>query len=465
LNAALQIQFAHDIGQSPAFPLPLMSAVPLVFMHMVFLGNSLQDTHDRTAVSRFSNSPSAANSTSSELLRVGLTVDKMDILSLQDEYTHMAVSHSASLPGVINPTSTELMRLGPGVDGVDMLDIFSASWLMNTSMFMHIDTSDIDSVEEGCLAPFRQAYQSGASVANTRDWFDFAVEHLSHYWRAAGVCRDRLAFNDFLGKLDGYISHVKVLDSSPLSGTIAIIAFMPYQCDCYLGCSGEELTRRVLTATLKSLQRAGMGRVVVVSVAPAGKYEPRGVSFGDTEVVFVTVDAAITKSRSIENNMPLGAIAGLQQAIRSNDVKWLGNDTERWRSVFLAEPDQILHVKQSSIHDLARVVESGFVLSPHRLQPVPHPSDVHILPHPIPETSSVFKVETIETDDATCLDAGRHSKVHGRSWNCATWWWQCGFEDGNHSRLDNYTMMRLSYGSGVTVLAASEHGRKCNLQK
>jgi len=375
----------------------------------------------------------------------------------------MDVPRSGRSSSVTNPTSTELLRLG--LDGVDMLDIFSASWLMNASMFMQIDTSYVETVEDGCLAPFRQAYQSGIPVANTKDWLDFSVEHLSHYWRAAGVCKDRRTFNDFSTKLDSYISHVKVLDSSPLGDTIAILAFMPYRCDCYFGCSGEELTRRVLTATLKSLQRAGMGRVVVVSVVPTREHEPQGVSFGDTDVVFVTVDAATTKSRFIDNNLPLGAISGLQQAIQNKDVQWLGQDPGRWRSIFLAEPDQILHVKESSIHDLARIVESGFVLSPHRLQPVPHPSDVHILPHPIPENSAVFKVEAIQADDATCLDAGRHSKVREKGWNCTTWWWQCGFEDGNHSLLDNYTMLRLSDGSGVTVLAASEHGRKCILQK
>jgi hypothetical protein len=460
LNAALQIQFVHDIGQSPNLPLPLMNVVPLVFINMAFLGNSLQDTGAHVAVSRLANSQGVASATSSELPRAGLKIDMTDIFSLQDA---LAASRLASPPSVTNPTSTELLRLG--LDGVDMLDVFSASWLMNTSLFMQINTSYIDTVEEGCLAPFRQAYQAGAWVANTRDWLDFSVEHLSHYWRAANICKDRPTFNEFIRKLDGYISHVEVLDSSPLSDTIAILAFMPYQCNCYLGCSGEALTNKVLTATLKSLQRAGMGRVVVVSVAPAREYEPSGVSFGETEVIFVTVDAATTKTRSVENNLPLGAIAGLQQAVRNKDVKWLGENTERWRSVFLAEPDQILHVKQRSIHDLARIVESGFVLSPHRLQPVPHPGDIHILPHPIPESSSAFKVETLETDDAICLDAGRHSKVRKKSDTCATWWWQCGFEDGNHSRLDNYTMMRLRYGSRVTVLAASEHGRKCNLQK
>merc|ERR1712190_399273 len=104
---------------------------------------------------------------------------------------------------------------------------------------------------------------------------------------------------------------------------------MPYTCVLH-GHRGQELTRTVLTATLKSLQRAGIGRVVVVSTVDTDGYEPRNVTFGDTHVVFIKVDPATTKTEFIENNLPRGAIANLQKAVRTKDVKWLGEDTGRW---------------------------------------------------------------------------------------------------------------------------------------
>jgi hypothetical protein len=379
----------------------------------------------------------------------------------------------------------ELMRYGKDIANGG--DIFSASWVMNISLFMRVDTNDIKTVEDGCFGPFRQLNRLGVPVGQTRDWFDLSVEHLSHYWKAAQLCEDQPTYKTFLTHLSNYISNVKVLESSPLRDTIAILAFQPYSCTCPVlpggePCTGQELTKTVLTATLKSLQRAGLGRVVVVSVVDTSAYEPHDVSFGNTQVVYIKVDPATTKTEFIENNMPYGAIANLQEAVRNNDVKWLGANTGRWRSVLLTEPDMIMHVKEGSIHDLAQAVETGFTLAPHRLQPIPHPSDAKKVDHPISKGSRSYSVVTVENDDAKCVDmdgsggwemnhpgpadGGMCSDNPGMEGCCSMpFWWACGFGDGNHTRLDHYTMMRLSYGSGVTVLSAEESGRKCILQK
>jgi len=375
----------------------------------------------------------------------------------------------------------ELLNYGKEVTDID--DLFSASWIMNLSLFMRVDLDDVKTVEDGCFGPFRQANRWGYPVGQTRDWFDLSVEHLSHYWRQAGVCQGSRETHDiFLAHMNNYISTVKMIESSPLRDTIGILAFQPYSCSCSVGpgetpCTGEELTKTVLTATLKSLQRAGLGRVVVVSTIDTEQYEPRDVSFGNTHVVFIKIDPATTKTEFIQNNLPHGAIANLQEAVRNKDQKWLGKQAGRWRSVLLTEPDMIMHVKESSISTLAESVEAGFTISPHRLQPVPHPSDAKALDNPISKHSKSFKVVPVETDDAKCIDvSGDWTTNHpgrvdmclnnpGMEGCCDAWWWQCGFKNGNHSRLDHYTMMRLGYGTGVTVLSADEHGRKCSLQK
>jgi len=269
-----------------------------------------------------------------------------------------------------------------------------------------------------------------------------------------------------------------MVESSPLRDTIGMIAFQPYtSCSCPVGpgetpCTGEELTKTVLTATLKSLQRAGLGRVVVVSSVETGEYVPQDVSFGNTEVVYIQVDPETTKSEFIPNNMPYGAINNLQKAVRNSDEKWLGKDTGRWRSVLLTEPDMIMHVKEDTINNLAQAVEAGFTISPHRLQPVPHPSDAKLVKHPIDKD-----VVWVPNDKAKCLDVDGDWKTNhpGRVGMCREnpeiegcckgTWWQCGFEDGNHTRIEQYKLMRLGYGSGVTVLTSDEHGRACTLQQ
>lgn len=379
----------------------------------------------------------------------------------------------------------ELLTYGKEV--TDGGDLFSASWIMNLSLVMRVDINDVKTVEDGCFGPFRQLNRWGFPVGQTRDWFDLSVEHLSHYWRAAEVCNDRSTYDMFLAHMNNYISNVKLVEPSPLRDTIGILAFQPYSCSCIAlpgeePCTGQELTKTVLTATLKSLQRAGLGRVVVVSTIDTSDYEPRDVSFGKTHVVYIKVDPATTKTEFIENNMPHGAIANLQNAVRNNDVTWLGENPMRWRSVLLTEPDMILHVKESSIHDLAKAVETGFTLAPHRLQPIPHPSDAKAVEHPISTSSRAFNVVIVDNHDAKCMDmdgSGGWKTNHpgpadggmcrdnpGMEGCCSfPWWWACGFESGNHTRLDHYTMMRLRYGTGVTVLSADEHGRKCVLHK
>jgi len=263
---------------------------------------------------------------------------------------------------------------------------------------------------------------------------------------------------------------VTMVESSPLRDTIGLLAFQPYSCG--KGGGGVELTKTVLTATLKSLQRAGLGRVNVVSTVDTWEYEPHDVSFGNTHVVFIKVDPETTKSEFIRNNLPYGAIANFQEAVRNKDAKWLGQNPSRWRSVLLTEPDMIMHVKESSIHDLAKSVEAGFTISPHRLQPVPHPSDARGVEHPISKS-----VVWVPNDNAKCVDVDGDWKTNhpGRvdmcrenpeiEGCCNGFWWQCGYANGNHTRLRPYTVMRLGYGSGVTVLAGDEHGRICSLQQ
>jgi hypothetical protein len=473
----LQDQYTIISATGQIFTVLLMIALTLVFASAFVLGASLQNLDNQAKVA----SDATPWDPQAEMLRYQTNRLMMDPKTLR-------ISASSELSNqflIVDPP--ELLHYGKEVTDID--DLFSASWIMNLSLVMRVNLDDVKTVEDGCFGPFRQANQWGFPVGQTRDWFDLSVEHLSHYWRAANVCYDRSAYKTFLAHMNNYISNVKMVESSPLRDTIGILAFQPYSCSCSVGtgeapCTGQELTKTVLTATLKSLQRAGLGRVVVVSTVDTDDYEPRDVTFGDTQVVFIKVDPATTQTVFIHNNLPHGAIANLQEAVRNKDVKWLGEDTGRWRSVLLTEPDMIMHVKENSIHNLAQAVHTGFTIAPHRLQPVPHPSDAPAVRNSISEGSRAFEVVSVGNEDATCVHVDGAGRPPSGEWLashpgrvdmcrenprmvgcCNVWWWQCGFRNGNHTRLEHYTMMRLGYGSGVTVLSADEQGRKCLLHE
>jgi hypothetical protein len=326
-----------------------------------------------------------------------------------------ANSTSANRASVTSATSTKLLRVG--LDDTHITGTCVAPWLINTWLFVRMNLDG---------RRFAHFSQVGTWMANTRDWFDSPVQHPRNYSRSASVCGDRLTFINVLAKLDGYMYCVKVLEPSPLHDTVAIVAFMPYNCEHHLGCSGQELTRRALTANLKSLRLAGIGRLAVVPGVPTNEYDPRGVSYGDTTLVFGSVDAAITLWCHCWRSAMwchCGAVAGVQRATRGEDVKRQACDMGRLWFVFLAEPDHMFRVRPRWIRDLCRAVESDFVHSPHRLQPVLRPGRVRALPQPVPGNSSGLEVETAVNDCAKRLGASR--KREGRAEHVANWWWQC----------------------------------------
>ena len=210
--------------------------------------------------------------------------------------------------------------------------------------------------------------------------------------------------------------------------------------------------------------------------------------------------------------MPRGAVIGLQEALlgnindTTNDTvtsrsAWLGttHDASYWKYVYLTEPDTILHTKLELLPSIKKGLDDGLSFFPHRLQPIPHGSDLpsgrnmttevssahsgrfvptHFLPFSnVTILDPTSTKRTIDVDpegsvDVTayhCCDAGPSAEHE----NCGTWWWTCGFHDGfaqaqltqeealeKHKRLAIYPMMRLKQGTGV-VFGPTEHARRC----
>lgn len=284
-----------------------------------------------------------------------------------------------------------------------------------------------------------------------------------------------------------------------LHPTIAIVPFMSY----VKKGSGQvtldrstNLTIASLGATLASMARVGFGRIVVVGlddgdeclVREAFELLPSSNNSKNqnaTDYAYVQIrNETWYRTKFIPYNVPRAAITGLQHAFRGElpegDIKlWLGNDKEYWKYVYLTEPDTILQTRMSSLEAIHDALEEKLVLMPHRLQPVPHYTDVE-------GTSSLnylkqlgaFRdkvvIELDQENDACCEEVARPYSQFGE---CRNFWYMCGFAsydcrdknassfDEGHKRLIPYDLIRIRGGTGIVSVAGSVHGRSCRPER
>jgi hypothetical protein len=381
-------------------------------------------------------------------------------------------------------------------------DVFAASWWQTMSRFMEFDVEEIHIVEDDAFKPIMKAGNGFNDVRMARDWLDFSLEHLSKWWKIGGSP----AMMYGIGKLQSYI-HKTVqtpLSSTAMNTTLAII---PYGVNVRGKSTDEQMWTTALAATIASLMQFGVARVVVVGHYEADyrctkgafqqlmRYQaPYGASdrqawqrlsagttsarhppklypsfsgkFGATELAFVHTDDV--NSTFIPENIPKGALKGLQLAMNgSNTEEWLGKSPSKYKYLFLTEADQILNGRLTFL--FTQELDKGRIIIPHRLQPIPHLLDLRgIVPDDMALPREDFPdLSVYELDAATdsCCDTATHvdkEKVKG----CGAFWWQCGLEGtGNFSHLQDYSVMRLTQGTGIVSLAATEHSRRCHPQK
>ena len=353
-------------------------------------------------------------------------------------------------------------------------DHFSATWIQPLSNFMQVNVSNIKTVEDGCFQVFRQDRNA---VKMTLDWLDFSVEHLSKWWKVADIFdKDAVPFNRAMTALQAYTSKT-ILDThqtSPLRHTIAMIAFQPFvdpKRDDSI--RARPLTVHSLAATIASLANVGMGRVVVTGIYDTDKeivqetfrYLQRqwtGVdenvtvtTIGPLELGFVKVHKEETKTSSVELNIPKAALQVLQQAFQGDldderTKQIFGTTTEKsyWKYVYLTEPDTILQTKPYALSQLKQALDEGFVLAPHRLQPIPHEADFVGMKDTrrfVPAEGNFSNVLDLNTkhENAVCCDeqAGSYKPWKDYFDKCGTFWWDCGFSPNT-----NYSHVHLSPG-------------------
>lgn len=401
-------------------------------------------------------------------------------------------------------------------------DPFAASWLQTREDFMAMDFGRIKICEDAAFVAFWMPPQRQQKLRMTVDWLDFAVEHLSKWHKTLRLFSEEQAYQAAIAKLDYYSSYyanntddnqsiiMQEMDAS-FRDTIAMIAFQSYN-ETDFPERAYVYTKHLLGATIESLRRAGFGRVLIV-----GLYEKDGELVRDTidylkskwdlpvkdtntaggSMVVEFVLGSIKQATANKDdpkliNVPKAAVDGLRQAflIATKDQKsasevigmasWLGNDPSRWKYVYLTEPDTILHVRPNALPQLQQQIDQGRVLAPHRLQPIPHQSDVHKTSRPftyLPNTN-VWPVHEVDPRSDVCCDAyqGKDTKpgLPPMIERCPHGFWHgCDFNDKTyqdedaHKRLKPYGLIRFQagIGTGIVSLAGSVHGRPCAPQQ
>jgi hypothetical protein len=167
-----------------------------------------------------------------------------------------------------------------------------------------------------------------------------------------------------------------------------------------------------------------------------------------------------------------------------------------WKYVYLTEPDTLLHTRPRTVPHLKSMLDEGYILAPHRWQPIPYQGDVpesaanHTFVSEQQVAASPYRsVRTLDSTADACCDEQGGKKYRPGSHavagsDCGDSWWMCGFaaeanrssgsaaalaraaHAGNHSRVvDLYGLIRLRQGTGVATLAGSAHGRRCLPQR
>jgi hypothetical protein len=372
-------------------------------------------------------------------------------------------------------------------------------WWQDIEHFHKIKAERLNNLATASFFTFRPS----SRVRMTRDWFDLAVEHLSKYHRHFEVNREKtgIPYERMKSQLLGYIEKTKDYplqkDAAPAS-TIVLCAFnvekMTKKGPNYQkGEKENQLRIHALAATLVSLWQVGMGRVVVVGGQSVDEEAAkvafdliRGKTKSSMQLSFVISNNATT---GLDNNAltPKQAIGGLQLALNgklnaSHTQEWLGDTPKRWKYVYFTEPDLILNTRPGSIQALSSQLQSGSVLTAHRLTPIPHALDFpgfKDLSRVVPAVGkfAASAMTYVDTAEYVCCDAGNGRP--GREMpqpECKGIWWKCGFNMMNknysdisgiydaHRRKVPYTWLRFGTGTGAVMMATNgEHARQCTL--
>jgi hypothetical protein len=376
---------------------------------------------------------------------------------------------------------------------VTLNEAFSASWWASVSNFLRYESVEtVSASPEG--ASFEFFIANIDKVRMTKDWLDYAVEHMSKWWKL--IDHDGPALDRVIDILTKYTTTRRIINygKDVPQETLVVIAYQPY--------AQTELTKWSLAATISSYVSVGIGRIIVSGIFPDEEelvleaFDIVNKQFqqsNPTELSFCLALKEATGDSYTKFNVPKSALKKLQHVLLGNasgdDINcWLGeistkihqhNATKivqsKWKYISLTEPDILLSTRPSSLVAMGEALKQGYVLAPHRLQPVPHGSDFKGLKIAndtsclLPAAGLFEHVYAVDSNEMSCCDAGRFKPMTVFE-PYDNFWWMSGFNKASsmpveaaHKHLLPYPLIRLTSGTQV-VFVGSEHGKLCHPQ-
>ena len=403
-------------------------------------------------------------------------------------------------------------------------------WWQDRESFLQT-TFHVDFLEAATLDAFANR-PNPYKVQMAVDWMDLSVEHLSKYVKhfvhlddgqhvahtAASVTPQQQRLVEIL---TNYVDRAQAFDLSSVSSpqqqqqqqlavhrTLVIVPLKASTKKYHDSNNHKYWTQLQLAATLASLWKVGMRRVVVVGVstlerqiAEAAFDQLRETKKQSTmDVVYVECTPNRTTATK---NVPRLALQGLQLVLNktasggsssnnNHDTRWqwLGPNPDQWQYVYYTEPDLLLQTRPSALPALTEALRTGNLLAAHRLEPIPHqrdyPNDQHdrmldqLL---VPDLGVFASVTELNSGADSCCDQGTfYPANHGSSdmmsrpaqvrldGQCLGIWVHCGFGRGQqqanysdpvvaynlHYRLWGYPFFSLRNGLGIPLVAANQ---------
>ena len=302
-------------------------------------------------------------------------------------------------------------------------EAYSGSWWTSVSNFLRYkEVEETFGSREG--ASFELFGANRDKVRMTKDWLDFSAEHLSMWWKLVASSPQSI------DKVIGIMTNYTLSRAKPGPGlkvpreTLVVVSYQER--------SNKELSKWSLAATISSHAAAGMGRIIVSGVLPQEKdlvekvfdvirsqFEPN-----PPELSFCLALNETTGDNGFVNinrtSLKKLRFVLLGKNVTEADVQcWLG-DTEvvktpeakeyepimqsKWNYVYFTESDLLVTTRQYSLIALGQKLMDGFVLAPHRLQPLPHGSDFDDtdIRRIIPATGFFEHVQDIDSTVMSC---------------------------------------------------------------
>ncbi|KAG7374627.1 hypothetical protein IV203_013722 [Nitzschia inconspicua] len=392
------------------------------------------------------------------------------------------------------------------IEETENMQIYTAAWWQSVERFVGCPIDEIKSLKDATIVPVRRSGNGQDDCHMTVDYLDFMVEHLSG-WYQWSESNEGLAYAT--GRMQ--LATEQMVQKRHKQSTIFMqttLAVIPLAANSKNPAQLRTLQEAMAT-TITSLLQKGIGRVVIVghfendAILARNAFLQLQMLYEQTESVAEqiydsTLPFQVELKRQVDNEtivqqlafvhtkgdgnlVPKAALKGLQLALKGKvddngqvPELWLGPKSPtkqqfmsgirhpwtswNWEYIYFTEPDQVLNARLTP--SFTKAMDRDGIILPHRLQPIPHVSDlvglVELQPAP------VYKfIVTMDPEVDACCDLGPKSNtgfVAAKKEGCTDYWWKCFYEDGAE-HMQQYDLIRAT--TGVVHVAADGHARQC----